>query len=379
MPMQSFPFCPNSHCVWHSNAPDFAWAKPKGFYTTKAFGRVQRYQCAACHRTFSSQTFSLAYYVKRPVALPDIVARLVSGESLRAMSRNLAVSLNLLSNRIDRLTRQAIALHSICLASRAGYDDICIDGFVSFDTSQYFPSEIPIAITAHSQFILDFSHASRRRSGTMTPAQKAKARELYRRIPLERGALARSFRETLVRALQLQPPAPYRPFVLITDEKPDYQRVLQRLAAFRMQTEHTRLVHWTISSKLPRTLSNPLFSSNYIDRELRKDLAHHHRETVCFNRNVANGMMRLSLYLLGHNYLKPFRIRAHKGMHPRTHAEAAGIPVHLVQHFVQALTGGIRAFLSRCTLSETMRRTWEKRWKTPGKTKAEYIPKYALA
>ncbi|MDQ7795412.1 MAG: hypothetical protein RDU47_01430 [Spirochaetia bacterium] len=77
------------------------------------------------------------------MALPDIVARLVSGESLRAMSRNLAVSLNLLSNRIDRLTRQAIALHSICLASRAGYDDICIDGFVSFDTSQYFPSEIP--------------------------------------------------------------------------------------------------------------------------------------------------------------------------------------------------------------------------------------------
>jgi hypothetical protein len=66
-------------------------------------------------------------------------------------------------------------------------------------------------------------------------------------------------------------------------------------------------------------------------------------------------------------------------MHPRTHAEAAGIPVHLVQHFVQALTGGIRDFLSRCTLSETMRRTWEKRWKTPGKDKAEYLPKYALA
>lgn len=377
--MQSFPFCPNPNCVWHSNAPDFSWAKPKGFYITKTFGRIQRYQCTACHRTFSCQTFSLAYYVKRPVALPDIVARLASGESLRAMSRNLSVSLRLLTNRIDRLARQAIALHAQCLAARTAHDDICIDGFVSFDTSQYFPSEIPIAITAHSQFILDFSHASRRRSGTMTPAQKTKARNLYRRIPLERGALSRSFRETLVRALQLQPPAPLKPFVLITDEKPDYQRVLHRLSAFRSQTEQTRLVHWMIWSKLLRTLDNPLFSSNYIDRELRKDLAHHHRETVCFNRNVANGMMRLTLYLLGHNYLKPFRIRAHKGTHPRTHAEAAGIPLQLVQQFAQALTGGIRAFLSRCTLSETMQRTWEKLWKTPGKDNAEYLPKYALA
>lgn len=377
--MQWFPFCPNPACEWHCRPPDFAWAKPKGFYTTMAFGRVHRYQCTACHRTFSSQTFSLAYYVKRPVALPDITARLASGESLRAMSRNLCVSLRLLTNRIDRLARQAIALHTQCLSARIAHDDVCIDGFVSFDMSHYFPSEIPIALTAHSQFILDFSHASRRRSGTMTAAQKATARQLYRRIPLERGALTRAFRETLLRALQLLPPAPQRPFVLITDQKPDYQRVLYSLPAFRTQTEASRLVHWTICSHLPRTLSNPLFSSNYIDRELRKDLAHHHRETVCFNRNVANGMMRLTLYLLAHNYVKPFRIRAHKGAQPRTHAEAAGIPVHRVAHFTQALTGGIRAFLSRCTLSETMQRTWRKAWKTPGKEKPEYLPQYALA
>ncbi len=377
--MHSFPFCPNPHCVWHTKAPDFPWAKPKGFYTTKAFGRVQRYQCSACHKTFSSQTFSLAYYVKKPVALSDILGRLQSGESLRAMSRNLGFSLRLLSNRIDRLARQALALHSQCLQARTGYDSVCIDGFVSFDTSQYFPSEIPIAITAHSQFILDVSHATRRRSGTMTPAQKKKAKELYERIPLERGALSRSFRDTLTSALSFQPPTALHPFVLITDEKPDYERVLFALNAFRTQTEQSRIVHLKIWSKLPRTLSNPLFSSNYIEREIRKDLANHQRETVCFNRNVANGMMRLSVYLMSHNYLKPFRIRAPKGSHPRTHAEAAGIPCALVEQFFAELTGGIRAFLSRVHLSEPMQRTWEKRWKTPGKDTPEYLPKYALA
>ncbi|MGB9686678.1 MAG: hypothetical protein ACPLYX_09300 [Rectinema subterraneum] len=316
--------------------------------------------------------------MKRPIPLPDVLGRITSGESLRAISRNLSVSLRLVTNRIDRLARQAIALHAQALSSRVSTDDICIDGFVSFDGSQYFPSEIPIAITAHSQFVLDFSHASRRRSGSMTPAQKEKASLLYARCPLERGAIARSFREVLENALELQPPAPRRPFVLITDEKPDYQRVLHRLAAFRNQTEERRLVHWTIWSKLPRTIHNPLFSSNYIDRELRKDLAHHHRETVCFNRNVANGMMRLSLYLLAHNYLKPFRIRAPQGSRPCSHAEAAGIPASWVRLFAHSLTGGMRMFLSRLRLSATLKRTWEKGWKTPGNEKAAYVPKYAF-
>lgn len=376
--MQQFPFCPNPRCRWHKEAPEGKWAKAKGFYTTKAFGRIQRFQCRACHTTFSSQTFSLSYYVKRPIPLPDVLGRITSGESLRAISRNLSVSLRLVTNRIDRLARQAIGLHAQALSARVSTDDICIDGFVSFDGSQYFPSEIPIAITAHSQFVLDFSHASRRRSGSMTPAQKEKASLLYARCPLERGAIARSFRETLESALALQPPSFHRPFVLITDEKPDYRRVLHRLEAFRNQTEERCLVHWTIWSKLPRTIHNPLFSSNYIDREMRKDMAHHHRETVCFNRNVANGMMRLSLYLFAHNYLKPFRIRAPRGSRPGSHAEAAGIPASWVRQFAHSLTGGMRMFLSRLRLSATLKRTWEKGWKTPGKEKAEYLPKYAF-
>ena len=376
--MQQFPFCPNPRCRWHEEAPEGKWAKAKGSYTTKAFGRVRRFQCSSCHKTFSLQTFSMNYYVKRPVLLDEIVGRLCSGESLRAMSRNLAVSVRLVTNRIDRLARQAIGLHAQALSARVSTDDICIDGFVSFDGSQYFPSEIPIAITAHSQFVLDFSHASRRRSGSMTPAQKEKASLLYARCPLERGAIAQSFRETLESALALQPPSPHRPFVLITDEKPDYRRVLHRLEAFRNQTEERRLVHWTIWSKLPRTIHNPLFSSNYIDRELRKDLAHHHRETVCFNRNVANGMMHLALYLLAHNYLKPFRIRAPRGSRPGSHAEAAGIPASWVRQFAHSLTGGMRMFLSRLRLSATLKRTWEKGWKTPGKEKTEYLPKYAF-
>jgi hypothetical protein len=90
-------------------------------------------------------------------------------------------------------------------------------------------------------------------------------------------------------------------------------------------------------------------------------------------------MMRLSLYLIGHNYLKPFRVNPHHGLSFRTHAEAAGIPPSWACAVAKHLTAGLRAFLSRSPLSVTMRRTWEKGWRTPGKKKPEYVPKYALA
>ena len=174
--MRTFPFCPNKHCSLHQQAPaDTSWFSPKGSYHTKAFGIVHRFQCKVCHTTFSTQTFSQAYYLKKLIPLPELVGRLASGESLRAMSRNLAIAPKTVQNRLERLSRQSLAFHAKALPHLKHHDAVCIDGLVSFDTSQYFPSEIPIAITANSQFIIDFSHASRKRSVTMTAAQNEKA------------------------------------------------------------------------------------------------------------------------------------------------------------------------------------------------------------
>lgn len=377
--MDSFPFCPNPHCIWHSLSPPSQWLRRKGFYFTKAFGRVKRFQCKACGTTFSSQTYSLCYYLKKRLCLTDIAQRLSAGESLRAMGRNLGVAPKTIQNRLERLSRQAMAFHAEALRHYRGRDELCIDGMVSFDISQYFVSEIPIAITAHSQFILDFSHASRKRSGTMTESQKQKAARLYQEVLLERGAVSRSFKDMVCSALRTQPPSRFHPLILITDEKPEYQRVLHRWKEYRAQTEDTRIIHHTVWSKLPRTVNNPLFASNYIERELRKDMAAHHRETVCFNRNVANGMLRLGLYFMQHNYSKPFRIGAEQDKAAGTHAEAAGIGSEIVARYVEYLTGGIRWFLSNSSLSETMKKTWMKNWKTPGKQGPERVAKYVLA
>lgn len=375
--MYSFRFCPNPLCKLHLRAPFPDWFVPVGFHPTKAFGPIPRFRCKICKKTFSTQTFSLDYYAKRIVDYRDLLSRHGSSESVRALSRNLGVSCGTVLNRFDRLSRQGIALHSHLRSFADPNEPVCVDGFVSFDVSQYFPNEITISTTSHSRFILDVSHATRKRSGTMTQRQKARAAILYPNVVFERAAIGRTFRDILDCLDADRGTRNGWPMILITDEKKEYRQELFKHPLFRNQDGQHRIVHLPIHSELPRTYRNPLFASNYIDREIRKDQANHHRESVCFTRNVSNGMSRLICYLVQHNYRKRFQIKG-SVMNDGVHGVAAGIPrTHVEQELKRMFTE--RAFRTRVCLTNTLKRIWEKSYRTPLKEGAEYLPKYALA
>jgi transposase-like protein len=109
------PFCPNPLCPFHrlpSPTSQYPWFSRKGFHHTLAFGSVPRFLCRFCHSYFSSQTFLMDYYVKRPVSYPLILSLLCSARSLRSIARTLHLSCDSISNRISRMARQGIALHS---------------------------------------------------------------------------------------------------------------------------------------------------------------------------------------------------------------------------------------------------------------------------
>jgi hypothetical protein len=288
----------------------------------------------------------------------------------------MGISPDSVQNRLDRLARQALAVHARLLPLIGANEAICVDGFVSFDVSQYFPSEVTISITSDSRFVLDLSQTNRRRSGTMTKSQAERARNLYAESALEHGGVSRTFREILDSFGVIQPREAFVPLVITTDEKPEYVRVLDRHPLFRAQDEEHRVIHRTINSHAPRTFANPLFASNYLDREIRKDMANHHRETVCFSRNVANGLCRLAAYLFHHNYIKRFSIKA--PCSDRTlHGEAAGIPGPSIDRELSSVFSE-RRFLTRLKLSPTLERIWTKRSPSPLKKNADYVPGYAL-
>ena len=367
--MHSFSFCPNPECPNHKAAPQGHWYVSLGFYSTKCFGDVPRYRCKICGHSFSSQTFSLDYFAKKRLDYRQIERLVSSSMSQRALSRHFKVSLGTINNRIMRLSHQTLAMHSLLRPRASHREPVCIDGFVSFDRSQYFPNNITISLTSHSQFILSLSHATLRRSGRCTDSQKRRKTILYRSVTFEKAALERSFSELLDQLYRERCTIYSSPLLLITDEKCEYARALG------VHPSRFSIHHLTVNSKVPRTFQNPLFASNYLDRELRKDLADHRRETVCFPRNVANMLNRLVVYLGWHNYEKHYRIAKHIIL---THAEVAGIERNAICKARESQFKE-RAFLSRIGLSILERRLWLRSFSTPLKRKAEHVPFYAYA
>jgi hypothetical protein len=166
------------------------------------------------------------------------------------------------------------------------------------------------------------------------------------------------------------------PLVLYTDEKKDYQRALwDRKIGFSDRMFRGLCRHHMTNSKEGRNQGNPLFSVNYFDREIRKDMASHARETVQFPRNVCNAMLRMHLYMFDHNVRKPYRINDRE-LRQLRHAQLAGVDLDYLRNLVWGFFER-RVFRPRnLHLSESARMTLRREWKTPMKKKPEILWKH---
>ena len=372
----SFPYCPRTDCVHHQDRPAHPYTdfESWGSYSTTAFGHVPRFRCLACGHTFSTQTFSVDYYAKRSIDYADLVSRIAETSSLSAIGRAIAASTDTVSNRISRAARQALAAESRLSRTRLPSEDLAADGFESFCVSQYFPNNIQILVGSDSQFVYEADLATIRRKGKMTRGQKTRRAELERAFRAEPRAIERSFSRIVGAALRVLSDEGRESLDLWTDEHPAYPRGIAVSPCATVLARLGRIRHRTISSRAARTPDNPLFPVNYLDRELRKDLHEHVRESVCFGRNVNRQMERLALYLFHHNYQKPHRAR----WKAFSHAIVAGYAAGAIAGEVQSIWER-RSLLSLIDLTPTGEDTWLRRWKTPLAKKPDYLPKYAVA
>ncbi len=369
------PFCPNTECEHHLIPQAADWWQQAGEYDTVAFGSVRRYQCLSCRKTFSIQTFRLDYYAKKVVDYDSIHHAHFASMSIRGMSRYFSLSCGTILNRLDRLGRQSLGMQSLLRLCLPRTEDVCIDGFQSFDLSQYHPNNYTIPITRGSLFALGSTHASLRRAGRMTEAQQAKRAQIDAVHSYEKNAIERSFRQLLDQLSREYRRNGRQTLVIITDEHKSYARAIHKHPLFTQQSQEFQCVHHTINSKLPRSYDNPLFASNYIDREIRKDQAAHRRDTACHCRNVANGVLRMWSYLCRHNYWKKCSIKA-PIIDDRSHAEMAGIPREYIDYCKKGVYE-YRLFLSRLKLFTWEVDAWLKSIPTPGKQHAEYVMRFA--
>ncbi len=370
------PFCPDPRCRHHNDdAKDYQhfW-KHAGSYDTLVAGTVRRYQCLACGKGFSERTFSLAYYTKKRLDFREVHRSISQGESLSSIARHLCCSIDSVQNRIDRLARAGISAHARIMQGVELGEHLVADGFESFDRSQFFPCNINLLNGKDSQFLYGATHVTIRRKGRMTSRQKILRSRLELCWKPARGVLVTAFTQLMTIIPRIWDPRTVYGIELWTDENPAYPMAITRVPALRKALADNGFIHKTYSSKLPRTKQNPLFSVNYYDRELRKDIAAFRRESTCFSRNVSNGLMRFMLHMVYHNYQKCFRV--HNPLTMFSHAEAAGIPKYRLKEELAGLYLD-RPFVSKVNLNPEERRIWLKDAPTPLKTTHDYVPKYA--
>ena len=354
------PHCTNPKCENFklTGSEDPAWRREHGTYQTKAFGTVQRYRCLACGTTFSDQTFSMDYYVKKPVDYAPLLQILLSTSGQGNATRFTGLRYELIQNRYERLARMLLAFQAEHRSRLVPREDFAFDGFESFSRSQYYPNNINIVVGTKSEFIYTMGYSQLRRKGRMTEGQKARRLELEKeRGKAPRNAVEKSARQLLGNIIKFIQDKDLGKKELRTDEHKAYVRALRSLEDADACFEHLQY-----SSKARRTRHNPLFPVNYVDRCFRKDLANHVRETLQFARCPAAMMVRLAIYQVCHNFLKPRRVREHRRGAWETRGEFLGLSGEEILAGLKDFWGR-RVFLRKTKLWAEEKTTWALGWR----------------
>jgi hypothetical protein len=312
-----------------------------GFFVRKTLpGRIQRWRCDTCRRYFSAQTFRTDYWLKRPDLLAPLWMRLVACSGARQIAREFRVSPETVLRQGGRLGRHALLFHRQHGPRGPLAEPVALDGFESFEYSQYYPTHYHVLVGSSSHYGYGFTDSELRRKGRMTRGQKR------RRAALE-ATLGRpdpkSIEKEVAELLRVVAPAAQR-LELHSDEHPAYPRALRRVP-------HLAVTHRTISSRAARTSRNPLFPINLVDLLIRHSGANHKRETIAFAKRRQCAAERLYVFLVWRNFMKAFseqrqdaspamrlgladhRLRVEEVLKERLFPERVGLPARWADYY----------------------------------------------
>jgi transposase-like protein len=300
------PHCPNPNCQFFNTFSGNWPYKRKGFYSRQASPRrIQRFTCLACGRHFSTQTFSTSYWQKRPELLSSIVMLVVGCMGNRQISRALRCSPETVAHQVSRLGRHCLLIQTRELQRLPTLHEVAIDGFETFEWSQYFPFHHNVAVDVASGYFLYHTDSPLRRKGRMRPRQKARRAELEQTL----GRAPSRAVEDGVRELL----ASIASEVIRSDDHRAYPRAIQALGR--------SVIHRVTSSKRRRDQRNPLWEVNFLDGMIRHSTGAHKRETIAWAKRRQSSIEKLAIFQVWRNYMK----RRWEKSEPRTPAMILGL------------------------------------------------------
>src|SRR5262245_36032681 len=342
------PFCPRSDCHYHRSAIGWSWVH-FGSYSRQCEPRIiPRFRCCHCRATFSSQTFSTTYYLKRPHLLEPVFHRLVACSGFRQITREARCAHSTVMGLAARLGRHALLFLSHHRPPPQLTEPLVVDGFESFAYSQYHPLHLHLAVGADSHFVYGFTLSRLRRKGRMTDAQRRRRQS----IEADHGRPdPRAIGLDMPATLTVAAPEP-QAMIVRSDEHPAYPRAWCHLPRHIIKHECTPSIQ-------ARTTGNPLFPVNLMDLLLRHNSANHKRETIAFSKRHQAVVERAALLITWRNFTKRFS-ENHDGGPPAMRAKLRDTPLSLRQILKE------RLFPSRVDLPRPWSSYYRREVPTPG-------------
>jgi transposase-like protein len=279
-------------------SPDWPFKK-KGFFTRQLRPqRIQRFTCLSCRRHFSTQTFSTTYWQKRPELIVRAFMMVVGGMANRQIARALGCSPATVAHQIARLGRHCLLFQAGELREIPALEEIAIDGFETFESSQYFPFHHNVAVEVASGYFLHHTDSPLRRKGRMTTHQKKRRAQLEKTLGRpDPRAVEAGVRELLEALL-----ATGGSVTLRSDDHRAYPRAMAALDC--------PITHRITSSKERRDQHNPLWEINLLDLVIRHSTAAHKRETIAWAKRRQASIEKLTIFQVWRNYIKRRREKA---------------------------------------------------------------------
>ncbi len=166
------PHCPRSDCRYHACAPGWRWVR-HGSYRRQCEPQViGRFRCRHCGHTFSSQSFSPTYWLKRPELLAPVFHRLLACSGYRQIAREARCDPTTVMGLAARLGRHSLLYLHTHRPRGPLREPLVIDGFESFAYSQYHPLHLNLGVGTRSHYTYGFTASELRRKGRMSARQK---------------------------------------------------------------------------------------------------------------------------------------------------------------------------------------------------------------
>ena len=302
------PFCPWPACPSHARS-DFR-AVRFGYYRRRCDRKtIPRFLCKICGRTFSQQTFSCTYYLKKPKLLQQVAAGLVACDAARQTARSLSCSHTTVVHQANRIGRHGILLQALAMESLGAFREAMVfDHAETFQYSQEMAVGVGTAVGKQSLFTYCLDPVPHRLGGAMTPGRAKRLQALEKRAgELPTGSYRRSTERTLAKLLVKIKRGEL--LQLITDGKPDYHAAAKRhvvsgILHMEAYPNPPRRPKHERGGKQAAVRDRAMFAVDLLHKLIRHSSANHKRETIAHGRRVNAIMLRLYGFTVWRNFIR---------------------------------------------------------------------------